>query len=169
MAKKKALLEDLDLLGDEDKPDAPIRVGDYLEETARPSSPPKADPPPRKKKAAPSKNATGKRAEAPAKPSSSTAVAAIPSSSGRTRLNITEEQRDKLDEIVQEMKKVGPERHLKASEIVDALVSVLHDAREHLDMSMVRRRGKFGTQQHRMYRDALAESIRLTITKHHAD
>ena len=167
MAKKKGLLQDFDLLGDEDKPDAPVHVGDYLEESAR-TSPKTAEQPRRRKKKPPvAKDAEKKAARVEA--SAATAVAAVPSTSGRTRLNITEEQRDKLDEIVQEMKRVGPERHLKASEVVDALVSVLHDAREHLDMSMVRRRGKFGTQQHRMYRDALAESVRLTIAKHHGE
>ncbi|HEX9640826.1 MAG TPA: hypothetical protein VGB13_05895 [Candidatus Krumholzibacteria bacterium] len=165
MTKKKGLLEGFDLLGDDDKPDVPVHVGDFLEETTRPASPPAPGEGRRKKGSttAVSKNAAPERA-----PRSTTPVAATPSTSGRTRLNITDEQRDKLDHIVQEMKRVGPERHLKASEVVDALVSVLHDAREHLDMSMVRRRGKFGTQKHRMYREALAESIRLTIAKHHA-
>lgn len=166
MTKKKSLLEGFDLLGDDDKPDEPVHVGDYLEETTAKKPTPANTPRPEKKPAA--------KRQAPEKLQATKREAALPApnpqtTSGRTRLNITDEQRDKLDEIVQEMQRVGPERYLKASEVVDALVSVLHDAREHLDMAMVRRRGKFGTQQHRMYREALAESIRVTIAKHHRD
>lgn len=167
MAKKKGLLDDFDLLGDDDKPDEPVHVGDYLEETTA------KQPAPANKPRQQATKPTAKRpaAEKPQKPRREAAQPAPnpQTTSGRTRLNITDEQRDKLDEIVQEMQRVGPERYLKASEVVDALVSVLHDAREHLDMGMVRRRGKFGTQQHRMYREALAESIRVTIAKHHKD
>lgn len=171
MAKKKGMLDDFDLLGEEDRPDEPVHVGDYLEETT--ARKPAEAPAPAKPKASAkkrSKPANDKPAEAPKakarKPSEP--IPQTQSTSGRTRLNITDEQRDKLDEIVREMQRVGPERYLKASEVVDALVSVLHDAREHLDMGMVRRRGKFGSQQHRMYREALAESIRVTIAKHRA-
>ncbi len=166
MAKKKGMLEDFDLLGEEDRPDEPVHVGDYLEETT--TTKPQPAPAKRTRTAAkkPSKPANDKKAveKAPAQPTSQ-----AQSTSGRTRLNITDEQRDKLDEIVREMQRVGPERYLKASEVVDALISVLHDAREQLDMAVVRRRGKFGTQQHRMYREALAESIRLTIAKQQGD
>lgn len=164
MAKKKGLLEDFDL-GDKPDEDTPVHVGDYLEETTSRISEaaPKASPARQVKKKAAKKKQAG-RATMP-----SAARVQHESSSGRTRLNITEEKRDQLDEIVREMQRIGPERYLKASEIVDALISVLHDAREHLDMGMVRRRGKFGSQQHRMYRDALAESIRVTIATHRTD
>lgn len=169
MAKKKGMLEGFDLLGDEDKPDEPVHVGDYLEETTaapRPKAAPAKPSAPAEKKR--SKPANDKKS-AEKKFVEKGVAQPLQSTSGRTRLNITEEQRDKLDEIVWEMHRVGPERYLKASEVVDALICVLHDAREHLDMGMVRRRGKFGSQQHRMYREGLAESIRVTIAKHRVD
>lgn len=174
MGKKKGMLDGFDLLGSEDRPDEPVHVGDYLEETTAPKPKPKAAPlaPVAKKRApkkAPTKTADDKKKLAEKEPAGAQPVAQAQSTSGRTRLNITDEQRDKLDEIVREMHRVGPERYLKASEVVDALISVLHEAREHLDMGMVRRRGKFGTQQHRMYREALAESIRATIARHRTD
>ena len=162
--KKKKLLDDFELLDEADKPDdGPVHVGDYLEETTAPPPrvpeqkpvPKKSVPPrsaPEKKRSTEKVTTSGK-----AKPSSS---------SGRTRLNITDDQRDKLDDIVREMHRVGPERYLKASEVVDALINVLHDSLPALDMGMVRRRGKFGSQKHRMYREALAESIRVTIANH---
>ena len=166
MGNKKGMLDDFDLLGEDDKPDEPVHVGDYLEETTTTKKTPSAKAPvkvpakKKKKRSAPANDKTSTEAVV-----GSEAVQQPQGTSGRTRLNITDEQRDKLDEIVREMQRVGPERYLKASEVVDALVSVLHDAREQLDMGMVRRRGKFGTQQHRMYREALAESIRVTIAK----
>ena len=173
MSKKRGMLDDFDLLGEDDRPDEPVHVGDYLEETAR-KAPPTSPTPPQKKPKAETARKTSIPAAKPAKakpkppkPAAkvATQAAAPVSTSGRTRLNITDENRDKLDEIVREMQRVGPERYLKASEVVDALISVMHDARERLDMSMVRRRGKFGSQQHRMYREALAESVRLAIAK----
>src|SRR5690606_8160672 len=145
MSKKKGLLADFDLLGEDDKPDEPVHVGDYLEETTAKKLAPVNTP--RQEQKLPAA-----RRPAPERAPATKREAALPApnpltTSGRTRLNITDEQRDKLDEIVHEMHRVGPERYLKASEVVDALLSVLHDAREHRATGMQPRRGKLRHQQ----------------------
>ncbi|MEM9753890.1 MAG: hypothetical protein AAF916_10985, partial [Planctomycetota bacterium] len=67
--------------------------------------------------------------------------------------------RKRLAAIVDRMAKYGPEPDVRASDVIEALVLALYDTREHLDLSNVRRRGKFGSATHKAFPIALAESI----------
>jgi len=62
----------------------------------------------------------------------------------RARLNVSMPSQKKLSVLVARMRKTGPEPTLNASEILEALVMAAYDAKEHLDLGNVRRRGKYG-------------------------
>lgn len=144
------------------EPDKPIRMGDYLDEVDAPRRPvvPVVRPP------APAIRPTesdgdaelfpnSKMAESPKAESRAATLTAIK----RTRLNVSMDGRKRLAAIVDRMAKYGSEPDVRASEVIEALVLALYEAREHLDLSNVRRRGKFGSPSHRNFPTALAESV----------
>jgi len=147
------------------EPDKPIRMGDYLDEVDAPRRPvvPVVRPPvpamrPPVVQAEPASETElfpNSKAAEPSKPESRAALSAIK----RTRLNVSIDGRKRLAAIVDRMAKYGSEPDVRASEVIEALVLALYEAREHLDLSNVRRRGKFGSPSHRNFPTALAESV----------
>jgi hypothetical protein len=168
----------------DDPDDKPVTIGDYLdEEDIAPSRPTPRQPPAPQ---TPSETAQADRpqvtpAVAPAKepptpmPSSqavgSTAlVTASPdpsrkqrpkpvAASKRTRLNVSDTARDQLAGIVEKMARFGPEPDVRASEVLEAMIMALYEAREYLDLSNVQARGKWGTPTARAFPIALKQSV----------
>lgn len=147
-----------------DRPDedAPVRSGDYLDEvlapprkpTPTPTEAPTASPPP-----APDSKVEVKAEPSPPPASTVAKVTASPATVSRTRLNVTAEGRKRLGGIVDHMKRFGPEPDVRASEVIEALILAMYEHREHLDMSNVRRRGKYGSATHKNFPITLAESV----------
>ena len=123
-----------------DNNDKPIRSGDYLDELLTPSANAKSNPP---------------------KPSAA--------SLNRTRINIRKDGRQRLSNLQEHMAKFGPEPDIRLSEIIESLILALYESRQHLDMSNVRRRGKFGSTSHKNFPVTLAESVSRAIAKNEAD
>ena len=154
-----------------DRPDddGPVKSGDYLDEmfssnktaaiaVAEPRPKPSIPPSP------PAEKPMTKETPRPKRPQ--------PSSMGvtsRTRLNVSAEGRKRLGGIVDHMRKFGPEPDVRASEVIEALILALYDHREHLDMSNVRRRGKYGSATHKNFPITLAESVAGAMATGQAD
>ena len=85
----------------------------------------------------------------------------------RARLNVSMDGRKRLSSIVDHMANYGPEPDIRASEVIEALILALYDAQDQLDLSNVRRRGKFGSQSHKNFPIALAESIAIAMAETH--
>ena len=83
----------------------------------------------------------------------------------RTRLNVSVDGQRKLDAIWQRMREFGPEKTLRKSEIIEAMILATYEARDQLDLSNVRRRGKYGSTTHKNFPIALAESVKRAISE----
>ena len=138
---------------DLEKPDEstkPIRRGDYLDEIdARPTATAVVTPPVQVE--------PKQKTEPPKREAKITVANSV--SAKRTRLNVSHEARERLSKIVGYMRQFGPEDDIRASEVLEATILALYEAREHLDLSNVRRRGKWGSPTHKMFPIALAESV----------
>lgn len=156
--KKRGLPEGFTL--DMEKPDEsskPIRRGDYLDEIDARPLPVAVTVPPAPEETEPDPELKTEQAQPETK--AVTSASAVK----RTRLNVSHEARDRLSKVVANMKQFGPEDDIRASEVLEAAILSLYEAREHLDLSNVRRRGKWGSATHRMFPIALAESISKAI------
>jgi len=164
--------------------DKPIKVGDYLDEldlggggTKEVTTPAARTPPPvskAKPRPEPAKQTSvdvaptptpTPRAKGPASDRPETSAkskAEIP----RARLNVSLESRRRLGKIVTLMSHYGPEPDVRASEVLEAAILALYEAQESLDLSNVRRRGRFGSSTHRNFPVALSESIARAIADH---
>lgn len=178
MAKRKGLPKDLNLLEGTTKPekDKPIRAGDYLDEmmgegTRR--SAPRATTTPEPASGAPVAEEAPEASPAPAEtpepkkraPARRQGAASSAAEVKRTRLNVSMDGRKRLSSIVDRMKRYGPEPDVRASEVLEAAILALYEAQEHLDLSNVRRRGKYGSASHKNFPVALAESVKRAIAE----
>lgn len=176
MPKQRGMPKGLDLLGARPKP---VRSGDYLDEVLAPTATPRqvsealqpvvaspVEPEGRQKRPpetvvgegsgdAPSTTAPAKEEES--RPRRKT------KDIHRARLNVSDDGMDRLREVVSYIESYGPEPTIKASEVIEAAISIVHEARGRLDLSKMRRRGKYGTTSHQVYSAALAESIKRAV------
>ena len=189
MAKRRAGLPEGFTLDIERPADKPIRMGDYLDEidarpagagvvvaresgtatqesVSEPISParkPHSSTKKAEKHAAQAKIAS----EPPGTTKAPKAARAAPASAEvpRTRLNVSVDGQRKLDAIWQRMREFGPEKTLRKSEIIEAMILATYEARDQLDLSNVRRRGKYGSTTHKNFPIALAESVKRAISE----
>lgn len=133
----------------------PIRTGDYLDEIDTQPVVVRAPTPP------PVQNGQSK---AEVKPPRSRPKKSASTSPSRTRLNVSTDGQRKLDAIWARMREFGPEPTLRKSEIIEAMILATYDARDQLDLSNVRRRGKYGSATHKNFPIALAESIKRAMS-----
>lgn len=172
MAKRKTGLPAGFDLGITKPSDKPIRVGDYLDEIDSKPAGTGLRPPPQtggaEKGAAQAepKPILEPTAEPAPRPTRSTTTR--PSSSGgghpsRTRLNVSQDGQRRLDAIWERMREFGPEKTLRKSEIIEAMILATYEARDQLDLSNVRKRGKYGSATHKNFPIALSESVRRAI------
>lgn len=177
MAKKKRAIPAGFDLGITKPDERPIRIGDYLDEIdTRPAGNTAAqtaqispvqepqrrlltEPKPNKPEPKPQSE---RRAQVEEKPKP--APQSKPSTSApRTRLNVSLEGQGRLDAIWDRMRAYGPEKSLNKSEIIEAMIMATYEARDQLDLSNVRRRGKYGSATHKNFPIALAESVKRAI------
>lgn len=174
MARRKAGLPEGFDLGITKPDEKPIRSGDYLDEIdPRPaglSLTPNAEPDaPSNPSETPKRKPRGEAKPPPTSiartPSPNGVAKAENSSPARTRLNVSTEGQRRLDAIWERMKEYGPEPTLRKSEIIEAMILATYDARDQLDLSNVRRRGKYGSATHKNFPIALAESIKGALSE----
>lgn len=177
MAKKKRAIPAGFDLGITKPDERPIRIGDYLDEidsrpagsavpqaaqaapVPEPKSQPLTEPKPKKPDPKPKSEPKAKIEEKPkAAPQSKPSTSAP-----RTRLNVSLEGQGRLDAIWDRMRAYGPEKSLNKSEIIEAMILATYEARDQLDLSNVRRRGKYGSATHKNFPIALAESVKRAI------
>ena len=177
MAKRKAGIPEGFKLDIEKPADKPIRSGDFLDEidglpAGAGISTAIAEPPPalRREPAPPIAEA-----KPPAKPTlepepsqDSSQADETPRKSPaikRGKLNVSADGERRLDAIWDRMREFGPEKTLRKSEIIEALIIAAYDSRDQLDLSNVRRRGKYGSTTHKNFPIALAESVKRAIAE----
>lgn len=175
MAKKKRAIPAGFDLGITKPDERPIRIGDYLDEIdARPAGiavpqtaqavqiqepqrKPLTEPMPKKPDPKPRSEPGAQLEQKPAPQSK------LSTNAPRTRLNVSLEGQGRLDAIWDRMRAYGPEKSLNKSEIIEAMILATYEARDQLDLSNVRRRGKYGSATHKNFPIALAESVKRAI------
>ncbi|MEL7484317.1 MAG: hypothetical protein AAFN41_08170 [Planctomycetota bacterium] len=184
MAKRKAGIPEGFKLDIEKPADRPIRSGDFLDEidglpAGAGISTAIAEPPPASRRETPPPTTETKPAPKalpepagitppPAKDQEEPATEQPPRKSPaikRGKLNVSADGERRLDAIWDRMREFGPEKTLRKSEIIEALIIAAYDSRDQLDLSNVRRRGKYGSTTHKNFPIALAESVKRAIAE----
>jgi len=81
----------------------------------------------------------------------------------RAQFNMRPETVKMFNDIVEYVQRYSLQNDAKASEIFDALISVLHDAKQELSFDDVPRRGKWGTPTARAFPTALGNAFARAI------
>ena len=172
----------------------PVQLGDYLDEPAAPSRPePVATPKPEPVVEAPAPTAETPKlepvVEKPAAPKPAKkrgggsggggAVSTTLPASARSKftrngpprkqINMRPETLDRARELLWLVQEYGPQPDAKASEMFEALVDLLWDARGQLDLSDVPLRGKWGDASAREFPQHLKRAFATAITRSKAD
>ncbi len=134
-----------------DIPDAivqqPVQLGDYLEED---DVAPVAQPSPRSTDTVQQAPTTPRisRVEQPSRPRQPTPVpkpSRLATSVPRKQVNMTPETIRMVEELLDYVRTYSVQKDIKASELFHGLVLALFEARDHLDLSSVQPRGRWGT------------------------
>ena len=81
----------------------------------------------------------------------------------RKQVNMNPETLQMVDELVDQICEQCVQGDVKASELFHALVSTLYEAREHLDFSQVKPRGKWGSPTAKAFPVSLKNAFRTAI------
>lgn len=87
---------------------------------------------------------------------------------GRMQFNMRPETAKMFGEIVEFVQRYSLQNDAKASEIFDAVISVLHDAKEEMAFNDVPRRGKWGTPTARAFPTALGNAFARAISSRYS-
>ena len=129
----------------------PVQLGDYLdEELATPPAPPRR----------PAEPAAEPPAETP--PSMATfRPLAVP----RKQINMSPETLRMVDELLSHVRSYSMEKDIRASELFHALVLTVYEARGHLDLSGLPRRGRWGSPTAAALPVALKNTFQEAVNK----
>lgn len=165
----------------------PVDIGDYLDDDSPAVSPPivtpKRTPPaaavpsqpvlretptprpekPREQVAAASTSRDVQPAEETATQESSPAV--VRKNPPRKQINMKPETLRKAEELVRHVQTFSVQKDTKASEVFDALVELLHDAKKNLEFSTVPPRGQWGSPTARGFRTSLKNAFAKAIVE----
>jgi hypothetical protein len=86
----------------------------------------------------------------------------------RKQVNMNPETLQMVEELVDQICEQCVQRDVKASELFHALVSTLYEAREHLDFSQVKPRGKWGSPTAKAFPVSLKNAFRAAVALAHA-
>lgn len=178
MGKQRGLPPGFDL----DVPDSvretpPVQLGDYLDEVDAAPPLPRPVPTPRRpevsakviempRPAEPSKEPVAKQSEpdesAPGKaqPKSRRKKPRIPQ---RKQINTTPEALRMIEELIDHVQQFSVQKDAKASEVFHALVLSLYEAREHIDLSEVPPRGRWGSPTAKSFPISLKNAFQEAI------
>jgi hypothetical protein len=84
------------------------------------------------------------------------------------QFNMRPETAKMFGEIVEFVQRYSLQNDAKASEIFDAVISVLHDAKEEMAFNDVPRRGKWGTPTARAFPTALGNAFARAISSRYS-
>jgi hypothetical protein len=85
----------------------------------------------------------------------------------RKQVNMNPETLRMVDELLQRIQTYSVQKDAKASEMFHALVSVLYESRELLDLTDVQPRGKWGSPTARAFPVSLKNAFRGAISEWH--
>lgn len=77
----------------------------------------------------------------------------------RKQVNMNQATLDKLSELVELVRDFSQQQDAAASEIVDAIISMVHDSRDSINLSKVPPRGRWGTPTAQAFKDALGRAF----------
>src|SRR5262245_50668441 len=97
-----------------------------------------------------------------------TAKAAVSRRLERMQINLRPETQRMFSELVEFVQRYSVQEDAKASEIQDAMISVLHQARSELEFHDVPRRGQWGTPTARAFPTALGNAFARAIAASYA-
>lgn len=100
------------------------------------------------------------RAQAPTSP------ARLRTTVPRKQVNMNPETLSMVDQLMDYVQTYSVEKNLKASELFNALVLSLYEAREHIDLSRVQPRGRWGTPTAAALPIALKNAFQRAIRKY---
>ena len=83
----------------------------------------------------------------------------------RKQINMTPETLRKVEELLDIVRERGPQRNAASSEMFDALISTLHEARDSIDLSGVPSRGRWGTATAAAFITALSLAFAVAIAE----
>jgi hypothetical protein len=83
----------------------------------------------------------------------------------RKQINMKPDTLRKAEELLQHVQRFSVQKDTKASEVFDALVDLIHDARKFLDVSSVPPRGQWGSPTARGFRTSLKNAFAKAIAQ----
>jgi hypothetical protein len=84
----------------------------------------------------------------------------------RKQVNMNPETLRMVEELLDFVQTYGGQNDTKASELFEALVLTLYEAREQLDLSRVPPRGRWGSPTARAFPTALKNTFQAAIARH---
>lgn len=144
----------------------PVAIGDWLDE------PPPPVPPRREMSAKPEPVPTEERVFRPEivpdrrreeEPPLSRKVKHGAASVIRYQLNLSPKARDMFEDVIEHVRTYSPEPNVSASEVLQGIIGVLHNAMSELDLSTLPRRGAWGSVTARNFPGALGEAFEQAI------
>ena len=151
----------------------PVTIGDFLEEEPPPlpvrKTPPRPQPQPVVERFVPAaelreevvrENREEQRAPRPVRP--------VPRNSQqpsviRYQLNLTNRTKQMLEELVEHVCTYSPESDARVSEVFQAIIALLHNAKEELELSALPRRGAWGSVTAKNFPGALSKAFEQAI------
>lgn len=162
-----------------DKSEAPVKLGDYLDEVESAPPAPRVMPP---RRAEESKVIEMPRPAAPAPtqapPAEATSSEDVSSKRRRKRrkgparkqINASPEALRMIEELIDHVQTYSVQKDAKASEVFHALVLALYEAREFIELGEVPARGRWGTPSAKAFpvnlKNAFQDAIATAYKKH---
>ncbi len=153
--KKKGLPDSFELNIPDSMTERPVELGDYLDELAQRVEPPK------KKKQAPMPSEEN-IVDLPVK-ANKNSPQPKPKKFPRKQINMNHQTIEMVDSLVRYVQTYGVQKDARASEIFEALVLALHEAKEFIDLSQVPPRGRWGTPTAEAFPLALKSAFQEAI------
>lgn len=82
----------------------------------------------------------------------------------RLQLNLSSETEAKLDAIYESMKGRGPQREIKKSEIISALIDIAYQNKTNIDLSGLAPRGRWGSKDADKFVEGLGARLKDAIS-----
>lgn len=164
MARPRGLPENFGLSVPTEDTGSPVQLGDYLDDDIEPPPPPRPRPtpivtlPPREEP-----RPLQVVPDVPRRPIQRPTRAR--NSPPRKQVNMNPETLRMVEELLDFVQTYGGQNDTKASELFEALVLTLYEAREQLDLSRVPPRGRWGSPTARAFPTALKNTFQAAIAR----
>lgn len=164
----------------------PVDIGDYLDDDSPAVAPPvvtpkrtpppaatvpsqpvlRETPPPRQNKARETVVASRQEeAENDSESASAPQPGATRKSPPRKQINMRPETIKKAEDLIRFVQTYSVQKDTKASEVFDAIVELLHDAKSKIDLSQVTPRGQWGKSTAKAFRTSLKNAFGQAIVE----